>query len=577
MPNVDLQTHKKVALVVDDSKVYCQILSALLKQEGYEVVTAYNGGRSVEKYAKYRPDLVLINVNIPVMNGFEAVLKLKQLNTYHAAPLIFITSDSSEQTFIDSIDAGAFDVLVQPFSTEIFKAKIKSVQRKSDLYRRVKVLQQEQDKDAQIAENLISGLIESKNVATDRITIVKQPAKVFSGDIHLSALAPNGDINILLGDFTGHGLRSTIGAIPLSETFRVMTSKGFSPIEIISQINRKLNKVLPTDLFLAAIFVSISYHNKIASFFNAGLPDAYIFDENAQIKHKIESCHPPLGILEDLIATSEVSVRDIKEDQRIVLISDGIVEAKNDEGENFDYSGFESAAIAGIKQGNLAQTLMQEINKFCQSTPQTHDISVIDIPCGGWEQASIKHPPLQVPDPKTADENHYEQTPAWACQLILSSERLKSINPIPMIMNQINAIEGEGPQWQSLYTIFTELFVNALDHGVLGLSSELKSSPEGFTRYFSERDKRLNQLVSGSINLALKYFTAKQGGKLIITVQDSGPGFDFTSAVEKLQSAKEQDTNAAYSGRGLQLVYELCDSLKFKENGTLVEAVYTWQ
>ena len=78
-------------------------------------------------------------------------------------------------------------------------------------------------------------------------------------------------------------------------------------------------------------------------------------------------------------------------------------------------------------------------------------------------------------------------------------------------MNQINDVEGAGDHWQLLNTILTELFANALDHGVLGLSSSLKSSPEGFSQYYHERTKRLERLVYGYIRVELNYFPFEYG------------------------------------------------------------------
>ena len=562
----------KLALVVDDSRVQCEIIRAFLASESYDVIIASNGALAIEMCLEHEPDLILMNINMPVMNGFDACRKIKTYHNENAIPIVFITADNSDKAFVDSVEAGGDGILIWPFSYEVFKAKIKSIQRTSDLYHRVKLLQEEQQKDAEIAENLMSGVIESKNFGTDKIHIVKKPADVFSGDIHLTAQAPNGDINILLGDFTGHGLRSTIGAVPLSETFRVMTSKGFSLFEIISQVNRQLHSLLPRDLFFAATLVTISNHEQTAYIFNAGLPTTYVFDENAQIKHKVASCHPPLGILSELSPDSKLTIISTKEADRIVLISDGIIEAKNTTNEMFNYSRFESAAAAGLKNGDVAQTVMKEIKLFCGSTPQSDDISLIDIPCGGWDKANITHSNINNSALNAGDNGLSEQKPSWECQLRLSAERLRHVNPIPIIMNQVNEIAGAAQHWQGLHVILTELFVNALDHGVLGLSSSLKSAEEGFVLYFNEREKRLRNLETGFVDISLKYFTSMKGGKMVISVKDSGEGFDVLSITESISMAG--NNKRAYTGRGLQLVTQLCDAVEFKEQGSRANAIY---
>jgi len=329
MTNLTGKHNTKLALVVDDSAMQCKVLSVLLKEEGYRVFSANDGARGVKMYIKYKPDLVLMDINMPIMNGYEAARKIKSLSTGTSlCPLIFITSMDTDQAFIESIEAGGDGILVRPFSPEVFKAKIKSIQRISDLYQQVKTLQQEQQQDAELAEKLMSDVIESRNYALDKIGIVKKAAELFSGDIQLSALCPNGDVNILLGDFTGHGLRSSIGAIPLAETFRVMTKKGFTLLEVIGQVNQQLYDLLPPDLFLGAAFVTISSHDESAYIFNAGLPDVYVFSKQGDIKNQIESCHPPMGVLPYLLPDTKLTILPIKITDRVILISEAILKIK---------------------------------------------------------------------------------------------------------------------------------------------------------------------------------------------------------------------------------------------------------
>jgi len=565
----------KLALVVDDSVMQCKVLSVLLKEEGYRVFIANDGARGVAMYVKYKPDLVLMDINMPVMNGYVAARKIKSLSQENSlCPLIFITSMDTDQAFIESIDAGGDGILVRPFSPAVFKAKIKSIQRISDLYGQVKTLQQEQQKDAELAEQLMSGVIEARNFSLDRIGIIKKPAELFSGDIQLTALAPNGDVNVMLGDFTGHGLRSSIGAIPLAETFRSMTKKGFSLFEIINQINIQLYSLLPADLFLAAGFVTISSHDKTLYAFNAGLPDAYLFSENGTIKHRILSNHPPIGVLPKLLPDSQLNLLSITETDRVILISDGIVEARNEQGEMFDFSRFENAAIEGVISKNVCKSVLEAVEGFCKSTPQEDDISLIDMPCGGWEKILLGSQTMENTSGQQLKDMYVDTEPAWNWKVSLRGKHLASTNPIPMAMNQINEIEGQADHWQSLYTILTELFINALDHGILGLSSELKNSAEGFSQYFKERELRLKNIEEGCVELQVRHYPFPHGGRIIINIQDSGQGFDIKKYYKSRENILNKD--ALLSGRGIDLVEQLCDSLEFRKNGSAVEASYVW-
>ncbi len=569
-------TQTKLALVVDDSMTQCMMLSALLKEEDYQVIVANDGACGVKKYVEHQPDLVLMDINMPVMDGYEATRRIKNICKENLAPLIFITSMDTEQSFIDSVEAGGDGILVRPFSPQVFKAKIKSIQRISDLYFQVKNLLQEQQKDAELAEKLMSEVIESRNFALNKISVIKQAATIFSGDMQLTSLCPNGDIHVLLGDFTGHGLRASIGAIPVTETFRAMTKKGFSILDIIAQINKQLCDLLPKDLFFAACFACISEHDKSLYVFNAGLPDGYLFSQSGVIKHRFQSVHPPLGILPKLISNTQLAIVSVETSDRFVLITDGIIEARNELGQEFGLLHFEQAAEKGILNGDIATKVVSRLKGFCKNMPQEDDISLVDVPCSGWQENSSinKTNQPQIPETFIVEEAFYDTTPSWSWQLELTDKLLASVNPIPIIMNQINDIEGAGEHWQSLYTIITELFINGLDHGVLGMDSSLKDSAEGFSQYFKERTRRLDELLEGFIRIELYYFPFDHGGKMFISIKDSGDGFDIFNVLKNNSYAQDKGINL--SGRGIELVNQLCDTLDYQENGTLVSASYVW-
>jgi hypothetical protein len=118
-------------------------------------------------------------------------------------------------------------------------------------------------------------------------------------------------------------------------------------------------------------------------------------------------------------------------------------------------------------------------------------------------------------------------------------------------------------------TVLTELYVNAMDHGLLGLNSALKGDAAGFAGYFTERERRMASLAEGHIALAVSCEgTAGGQRQLRIRIEDSGPGFD-TTALDL-----HEDDPLRLHGRGIVLVRRLCTRLDFRGRGNLVEAVF---
>lgn len=567
---------KKSALVVDDSRTQRNYLKTLLLEQDYRVYTAEHGEHGVEMFLKYQPDIVLMDINMPIMDGFQAAKIIKDASKNGFCPLIFVTTLSSEKTMLASAEAGGDGILIMPFSPEVFKAKIMSLQRISDLYHQLNVLQETQQHDAELAEQLMASVIDSRNHKPDCISIVKQAASLFSGDIQLSELCPNGDINILLGDFTGHGLRSSIGAIPVAETFRSMTKKGFSLLEIASQINQQLYDLLPSDLFLAAGFVTVSCDERSLYSINAGIPDILQIGDGGVVKHRICSSHPPLGIMERLMPSTLLEVYGFEDTDHLLLLSDGVIEARNAEDDLFGEDRLLTAVNKGYQNGDIADFLLQQVNRFGENVEQADDISIINVACG------LASKPIEVWSSSREDStlainlSTFNEKPSWSWSVVLNDKKLANVNPVPLAMNQLKDLEEDGEHWQSVYTILTELYINALDHGVLLLDSSLKNSAQGFSEYFKLRSERLNQDISGTISISIDLYSLANGGKVVIKVRDSGKGFDVESVLKQRINNEQLGLNAL-SGRGIDLVSKLCETLTYDEFGTSVEASYLWE
>ncbi|WP_163004203.1 PP2C family protein-serine/threonine phosphatase, partial [Pseudomonas viridiflava] len=98
----------------------------------------------------------------------------------------------------------------------------------------------------------------------------------FNGDLMLAAYTPAGHMHVLLGDFTGHGLPAAVGAMPLAEVFYGMTAKGFGLVEILREMNAKLKRILPVDMFCCATLLCVNHKQRQVEVWNGGPPDGYL-------------------------------------------------------------------------------------------------------------------------------------------------------------------------------------------------------------------------------------------------------------------------------------------------------------
>jgi hypothetical protein len=163
----------------------------------------------------------------------------------------------------------------------------------------------------------------------------------------------------------------------------------------------------------------------------------------------------------------------------------------------------------------------------------------------------------------------------WEWSLALHGPSLRAVDPVPLAVGQLHDLLPERAHQQALHTVLSELYNNALDHGVLTLDSGLKQSAAGFTQYYSERDARLAALTDGFVRLALRHTPGAAGSRLSICIEDSGAGFDHARLLAALGQASPAD-GTRLSGRGIALAHQLCESLRFHGHGNCVEAIYVW-
>ena len=117
-------------LVVDDEPRYVRLMEANLISEGYGVIKAYDGQSAVEMVADKQPDLVLLDVMMPGLDGFGACERIRE---FSSVPIIMVTAKGEEQDRVRGLDVGADDYIVKPFSATEVLARVRAVLRRAQV------------------------------------------------------------------------------------------------------------------------------------------------------------------------------------------------------------------------------------------------------------------------------------------------------------------------------------------------------------------------------------------------------------------------------------------------------------
>ncbi|MCD6424810.1 MAG: response regulator transcription factor [Anaerolineales bacterium] len=129
-------------LAVDDEQRMVRFIQLNLEQDGFEVVTAYNGKEALEQVRTQLPDLILLDIMMPDINGFEVLKKIREVNN---VPVIMLTAKGEEDDRIQGLELGADDYITKPFSPRELVSRIRAVLRRTKSFKEDQVDQIEVD------------------------------------------------------------------------------------------------------------------------------------------------------------------------------------------------------------------------------------------------------------------------------------------------------------------------------------------------------------------------------------------------------------------------------------------------
>jgi DNA-binding NtrC family response regulator len=130
--------HPEKILLVDDVAANLRVLSAALEPEGYEILATHDGASALRVAAKARPDLILLDIMMPEMDGLETCRRLKQSEATRNIPIIFITARTEMECIVEGFRVGGVDYVVKPFQTEEVLSRVSTHLRLSRLTRELR-------------------------------------------------------------------------------------------------------------------------------------------------------------------------------------------------------------------------------------------------------------------------------------------------------------------------------------------------------------------------------------------------------------------------------------------------------
>ncbi|HMX21249.1 MAG TPA: fused response regulator/phosphatase, partial [Anaerolineales bacterium] len=219
-------------LIVDDEPFNVDYLEQELEDLNYTTVTAVNGQEALEKISSEAPDLVLLDIMMPIMDGFSVLGKVKADPAIRDIPIIVISANNDLQSTVKGIQLGAEDYLPKPFEPTLLKARIQSSLEKKRLRDMQSLYLKSLEREMNIARDIQKEFLPAQlpEVPGWEIASYFEAAKEVAGDFYDAFTLPDGTLTFLVADVCGKGIgaalfmtlfRSLIHAASISDQFSV--------------------------------------------------------------------------------------------------------------------------------------------------------------------------------------------------------------------------------------------------------------------------------------------------------------------------------------------------------------------
>lgn len=550
----------KKILIVDDISTNRLVLSQTLLAIGnYEVVEAVDGIEAIEQFEKEKPDLILMDIMMPEMDGKEATTIIKRNMDGVHVPIIFITALDTEESLTTALESGGDDYISKPFNTDVLFSKINAHLRIRELTQQIK------NKNESLVEannklihekNIIQHFFENalKQSFLDE-TLIKYhmtSMSAFNGDLLLVEKAPNGGFYLVIGDFSGHGLTAAMGTLPVAMIFFKMVSESRSVGDVAFEINSQLKKLMPSGMFFAATILELNRLGNTLSVWMGGMPENYWFSNDGKLKGLIHSQHMPLGILDDDEFDSLSQSISVELEDKIYLYSDGIVESKNLSGELF---GVQRLKDILVSNGNdRFEQALQSFVGFMGSDAQNDDVTFVELNCC-----------VVVADETTEKINLKDVALPWSISVSLSPNDMRSSSTVRKLSDILSSMPHLSRHNGVLHVLLSEIYSNSLEHSILNIQSIDKSDGDNFTKYYQNREDVLVELENAFITFKFNFIVENSNHYLEIQVTDSGGGY------------KKDDykiTGDELHGRGLSIISSFSEKITFSVDGRTLNVLY---
>jgi len=389
---------KTKILVVDDDPRNVRLLSLVLRAEGYEVLQGYSGEEAVEKAETESPDLILLDIMMPRVSGYEVCEKLRKGEQTKAIPIVMITALRGLGEKIKALDIGADDFISKSFDKFEVLARVRSLLRVKHLHDELAYANKKLGEQNQILESELIMAREVQEALLPRDIETQMPPGLEFCYQYIPTLAVGGDffdiakispsvIGVFIADVMGHGAQPALITVLIKTLLSELIYELQTPAELLSELNQRYNELVHhTGIFTSAFYLIVDVSKQNVTFSNAGHPSPLlIHKEKLELNELAKESGLALGLASDYNYQNHES--KLEKGDTILLYTDGLSDIANQNCEVFGLGNLKSILTAMLKKADnsklqnatLIQTILNAIDKFTGNAPKPDDITVLAV------------------------------------------------------------------------------------------------------------------------------------------------------------------------------------------------------
>jgi phosphoserine phosphatase RsbU/P len=386
-------------LVVDDNEDNRYTLTRRLNREGYRNLTMAGNGREALDKLKAQPfDLVLLDVMMPDMNGYEVLEQVKATPALRDIPIIMISALDEVDSVIRCIELGAEDYLNKPFNPTLLRARVGASLEKKRLRDEVRRNLERLEKELNSARALQLAMLPHQFPACSpshpvAVHAVMQPAREVGGDLYDCFYAGERTFCFLVGDVSGKGASAAMfmararSLVRMSVAlWREWRTDDIDPGALVEAVNRELCQNNDDRMFVTMFLGLIDTRTGVVLFINAGHPPAHLLSASGETRQIEAKPAMPLGVRRN--AQFQTRKLALQPGDALFVCSDGVFEALNDRGDLFSIE-----RLSGLLRGanaaeplEMVRVVKEAVEAFTGSAPPTDDVTALAL---RWQPAEI--------------------------------------------------------------------------------------------------------------------------------------------------------------------------------------------